>query len=349
LIKVFDFFSGCGGTSKGFKDAGFEIICALDNDPEAAATYKQNFPKTTFINDDITKVNTSQIQTFINSCNKDPILFCGCAPCQPFSKQKTKKKNHDERIFLLNEFKRFVEKYSPDYIFIENVPGIQQLLKKDGPFENFLILLKKLRYFFDYSVVTSQSFGIPQRRKRLVLVASLLGEIKLPKPICDPAQGLNNYSTVREWIGDLPVIEAGTEHLDIPNHRAAKLSIKNIERIKATPEGGSRLSWPKHLWLRCHLNGYKGHTDVYGRMKWDEPATGLTTRCISLSNGRFGHPEQNRAISVREAACLQTFPLDFVFKGNLNSMARQVGNAVPVKLAEVFGNHILNHYREYHG
>ncbi|MCG8638004.1 MAG: DNA cytosine methyltransferase [Desulfobacterales bacterium] len=349
MIKVFDFFSGCGGTSKGFKNAGLDLICAIDNDSDAAATYEHNFPDTTFINQDITQIDTEEISSHIKSCQNAPILFSGCAPCQPFSKQKTQKKDQDHRIYLLNEFKRFVAKYLPQYIFIENVPGLQKLFKKDSPFETFLTLLKKLGYFYDYSVITSQSFGVPQRRKRLVLVASSLGEISIPKPACDPENGLGDYSTVRDWIEDLPAINAGEEHALIANHRSAALSNKNLERIRRTPEGGNRLNWPKHLWLKCHLNGYKGHTDVYGRMKWDEPATGLTTRCISLSNGRFGHPDQNRAISIREAACLQTFPMDFIFKGNLNSMARQIGNAVPVKLAEVFGTHILKHYSDIHG
>jgi DNA (cytosine-5)-methyltransferase 1 len=172
-----------------------------------------------------------------------------------------------------------------------------------------------------------------------------LKKIELPSETHGPNTKNIKYSSVRDWISNLPPIDAGKTHSTIPNHQAARLSSINLKRIKLTPEGGNRLSWPKYLWLNCHKNGYKGHTDVYGRMKWDAPATGLTTRCISYSNGKFGHPDQNRAISVREAACLQTFPMDFIFEGNMNSKARQIGNAVPVLLAKVFGKHINKHYK----
>jgi DNA (cytosine-5)-methyltransferase 1 len=147
----------------------------------------------------------------------------------------------------------------------------------------------------------------------------------------------------------LPRLNAGEIDAHDPMHRSASLSETNLKRILATPIDGSRLDWPKNLWLRCHSDGYDGHTDVYGRMKWDEPTTALTTKCQSLSNGRFGHPEQHRAISIREAACLQTFPRSYLFEGGIQSMARQIGNAVPVLLAQHFGenfNRLLNKYME---
>jgi len=349
LIQVFDFFAGCGGTSKGFEMAGCNIAFALDNNRDATLTFKENFRNTTVLNKDITKVKIEQIEPLVAGCKGQPLLFCGCAPCQPFTKQKTTKKNVDDRIQLLSEFQRFVKAFKPHYVFIENVPGMQKKVCHSSPFKAFVSFLKSAEYSFEFKVIQSQDYGIPQKRKRLVLVACRTNLISIPEKLCDPSKGLKNYSTVREWIADLPPIKAGEEHPTVSNHRSAQLSPTNLERIKSTPEGGNRLNWPKFLWLDCHKNGYKGHTDVYGRMKWDEPATGLTTRCISLSNGRFGHPEQNRAISVREAACLQTFPPNFIFQGSLNSMARQIGNAVPVKLAEVFGKHMINHYRNLNG
>ena len=179
------------------------------------------------------------------------------------------------------------------------------------------------------------------------MIASRLGEIQFCPATHGPGKQTSNYSTVRDWIGDLPPIKAGETHPSDPNHRAASLSPKNLERIMALSEGEDRRSWPNKLKLDCHSNDYTGHTDVYGRMSWAKPASGLTTRCISLSNGRFGHPEQNRAISVREAACLQTFPRDFIFCGSLNSMARQIGNALPVLLAENFGRNFINHFETY--
>ena len=173
-------------------------------------------------------------------------------------------------------------------------------------------------------------------------MGSLHGPIRLPEETHGPGTSNQSYETVRDWISHLPAIGAGEEHPEVVNHRAARLSALNLERVQATPEGGGRGDWPDALRLDCH-KGFDGYSDVYGRMSWDSPASGLTTRCISYSNGRFGHPEQNRAISIREAACLQTFPEDFVFKGSMNSMARQIGNAVPVRLAKVFGRRFIEH------
>jgi len=346
VMKVFDFFSGCGGTSKGFVQAGLESVFALDFDRDAAASFQSNFSNTHVEHRDIRKLRTKSISTLIRAQNEAPILFCGCAPCQPFTKQNTTRVEKDERAPLLNSFARFVKVYRPHYVFIENVPGIQKV-KTKGAFDKFCRDLKNMEYSIATNVVAAQDFGVPQKRRRLVLIASRVGDIDLPNPTHGP-ETKRGYSTVEDWIRHFPSIEAGEEHPDILNHRAAKLSPLNLERIKATPVGGSRADWPSYLELDCHKN-YNGHVDVYGRMRWDAPATGLTTRCISLSNGRFGHPEQNRAISVREAAAIQTFPDDFVFTGSLNSQARQVGNAVPTKLAEAFGRHILEHWEAHNG
>lgn len=345
-IKVFDFFAGCGGSCKGFQQAGMDIVFALDNDPDSAQTFRQNFPCSHFELTDIEKFPTTALSQFIKSCQEHPILFSGCAPCQPFTKQNTTRRSNDERIILLNEFSRFVTGYLPEFIFVENVPGLQKICVDEGPFGDFLKVLDKLKYFYKYDIVASKKYGVPQKRRRLLLIASRLGPIDFYPETHGPNTPNPKYSTVKEWIGDLPPIEAGETYPYVPNHVAAVLEPKNLYRIKSTPEGGGRKDWPEHLWLDCHSK-YNGHTDVYGRMRWDEPATGLTTRCISLSNGRFGHPEQHRAISVREAACIQTFPRDFIFYGGLNSMARQIGNAVPVLLAECFGKNFINHLGSY--
>jgi len=347
-VKVFDFFSGCGGTCRGFLNAGMHIISGLDNDADAGRTFKQNFPGTHFIQEDIKSVRCESLQPLIDDCRGHPILFSGCAPCQPFTKQKTNHRQDDNRQALLNEFIRFVKFYEVEFIFIENVPGIQRIENGDGPFRTLINTLDKLRYKYKYDVITSQSYGVPQMRRRLVLIASRLGDIDFPEQTHGPSC-YNKYSTVRDWIADLPPIRAGETHPVVPNHRAADLSTINLERIRSIDVGGDRRSWPKSLKLNCHANGYEGHTDVYGRMRWDVPATGLTTRCISLSNGRFGHPEQDRAISVREAARLQTFPNNFIFEGSLNSMARQIGNAVPVLLAERFGRNFIQHLIDVQG
>lgn len=339
MVKVFDFFSGCGGTSCGFSQAGLEIVLGLDNDPEAARTYRTNFPNADFIQEDISTLDTDALRPWMSQVSQ-PVLFCGCAPCQPFSKQNRSKNATDSRRTLLSEFGRFVQAWKPDYVFVENVPGMQRLNKEEGPFFTFTSLLDKLGYLYQVEVLPASWFGVPQTRERLVLLASLHPGISLPEPTHGP--GKMPYSTVRDWIGSMPPINAGDTHPEDADHRAAVLSKSNLKRIISTPEGGGREFWKKDLWLDCHKN-HKGHTDVYGRLAWDKLAAGLTTRCISYSNGRFGHPVQNRAISAREAACLQTFPRDFSFSGTLNSKARQIGNAVPPLMAKSIGKSILDH------
>jgi DNA (cytosine-5)-methyltransferase 1 len=336
-IKVFDFFSGCGGTSCGLDAAGMDIVFALDSDPVALETFKENFPKAETIASNIQDVEPQQL-TYLIEKQKAPILFCGCAPCQPFSRQNNHKRVDDPRRNLLTEFSRFISYWKPEYILIENVPGLQKL-KSKGPFNGFLNQITKIGYSYSYAVLPARGFGVPQKRERLVLVASLIGEIELPELTHGPELG-KPYSTLKDWISDLPAISAGETSLLDPDHQAAKLSDLNIQRIKATPEGGGREFWPEELWLNCH-KGHKGHTDVYGRLHWDKPASGLTTRCISLSNGRFGHPVQDRALSIREAACLQTFPRSYRFKGNMVSKAKQIGNAVPPLMAQKIAESII--------
>ena len=345
-IKVVDFFSGCGGTSKGFKNAGLAPILAIDNDEDSKKTFENNFPNVEFLLRDIYKLTPEDLAKYWENGGEYPILFSGCAPCQPFTKQNTIHKEHDPKKGLLLEFLRFIKYFLPEYIFIENVPGIQKVNGEDGPFTKFVEEISNLGYFFKYQVIQSQDFGVPQMRRRLILIGSLLGPIDFPNKSHGPGTKNPNYATVRQFISKYPRIQAGETCPDIPNHRAAALSDTNLKRIKYLEEGQDRRCWPEELALECHKNDYSGHTDVYGRMWWDKPASGLTTRCISLSNGRFGHPDQNRAISVREAAALQTFPDDFVFAGNLNSMARQIGNAVPVLLAEKFGENFNVHFSQ---
>jgi DNA (cytosine-5)-methyltransferase 1 len=357
-IAAFDFFCGCGGTSRGFQNAGIDIAFALDIDPDAKKTFVKNFPQTLFCEKSITELLTSDLQPALDKYKDSYKLFCGCAPCQPFTKQNTVSPRNDTRKSLLSQFGSIIEEFKPDFIFVENVPGLQSVPKnKRGPFPKFKKLLQNLDYHISYSVVAAQDYGAPQLRRRFVLLASKYGEIDIPSSThgidCD-----NPYKTVRDAIADLPPIDAGEtyEGPSIVNHRAADLSELNMKRIEASkPDGGGRNNWPKKLWPPCYTrtneNGetHPGHTDCYGRLWWDKPATGLTTRCISYSNGRFGHPEQNRAISVREAARLQGFDDAFEFSGSLTSMARQIGNAVPVDLAYAMGKHFVDHLKAING
>jgi DNA (cytosine-5)-methyltransferase 1 len=351
-IAVYDFFCGCGGTSRGFQKAGMDIVFALDVDSDAKNTFVKNFPDTHFCEKSITKLTTDDLQPIIDTYKDCYSLFCGCAPCQPFTKQNTEGRKYDVRRNLLKHFSEIIEQYRPDLVFVENVPGLQKVQKnKQGPFPAFKKLLDELDYKMDYSVIAAQDYGTPQLRRRFVLLASKHGEITIPKPT-HGKDGDNPYKTVRDAIEDLPAITAGETYNrpNIFNHRAAELSELNMKRIQASDhDGGGRNNWPKKLWPNCYTRTnekgerHSGHTDCYGRLWWDKPATGLTTRCISYSNGRFGHPEQDRALSIREAARIQGFDDNFEFIGNLNSMARQIGNAVPVDLAYAMGRHFINH------
>ena len=331
-IDVFDFFSGCGGTSCGFRDAGFNIKMGLDVDHDSAETFRLNFPEAQFIETDIRTVHPSILDNLIDRSN--PILFSGCAPCQPFSKQNRQRQPNDKRLNLLDEFGRFVQHWLPDYVFIENVPGMQKKETKSETFSRFTKLLTTLGYSYQTKVVEAQWYGVPQKRSRLILLASLHQEIELPTPT--HGKDGTPYSTTRDWISNLPEIKHGECDPTDSDHFSMQLSEINLERIQMTPEGGGREHWPDRLVLPCH-RGYEGNIDVYGRLSWDKPAVGLTTKCISYSNGRFGHPTQDRALSLREAACLQTFPRTFRFVGSKSSRARQVGNAVPPLMAKRVG------------
>jgi DNA (cytosine-5)-methyltransferase 1 len=343
----YDFFSGCGGTSQGMREAGLTIKLGIDFDRDSAKTYRKNFPAARFIERDIRLLKVKDIAPHVSSsARRRPVVFGACAPCQPFSKQRRPNRKVDARKDLLREFHRFVRAYLPEYVFIENVPGLQSVDDKEGPFAQFLKLLTRLGYWHAHQVVLASHYGVPQHRRRLVLIASRLGPISFPKPTHGPKTNRKKLPSVWDAIRHLPAIPAGGIHPTVLNHRAAGLSEVNLLRIKATRAGSTRKNWPEELVLECHKD-HDGHSDVYGRMVKNAPSSALTTRCISLSNGRFGHPVQHRAISVREAACLQNFPMNFEFLGNLESMGRQVGNAVPVAMARVFGKAIDRHYRKY--
>ncbi len=367
-IVVYDFFSGCGGTSSGLRNAGMEIALGLDFDKYSYKTFKKNFPEAEFICEDINNIKTTDLEDYVGKpgSRTRKILFTGCAPCQPFSvlnrwkksdlptddkqelerrEKRDKEKIKKERLLL--EFIRFIRYYLPDFIFVENVPGFQKISNEHAPFAELLKVLDELGYKYPKpKIIEMHKYGVPQRRRRIILIASLLGEIDYPEETNDGKDV--RFATVFDKIGGinaLPKIEQGETHPLIPNHQSAGLSSLNLQRIKAIPIGGNRLSLPENLQLECHKGKDATHTDVYSRLFWHEPATGLTTRCTSLSNGRFGHPEEDRAISAREAARLQTFSDKFIFEGGLNAVARQIGNAVPVLLAERFGENFISHFR----
>jgi DNA (cytosine-5)-methyltransferase 1 len=317
-----------------------EIRFGLDVDPEAASTYRRNFPETTFAETDIAKLGVETVAEAVDD-GPGPLLVSACAPCQPYSTFVGQRRK-DPRRSLLLRLLPFIKELRPSYVFLENVPGLKTANTNAGTFSRFCKSLREQGYELTSSVVDCQSYGVPQRRRRLILLASLTGVVQIPSPT-HGAGTPNDLSTVWEWIGDLPALEAGGSHPQIPNHLASALSDLNLRRLQATPVRGGRNDWPDDLKLACHKD-HSGHCDVYGRMDPDGQAPVLTTKCTSISNGRFGHPFQDRPISVREAACLQTFPRSFVFNGGIKSATRQVGNAVPVLVAQRMGEAFVVHH-----
>lgn len=273
--------------------------------------------------------------------------MAGCAPCQPFSSYAFKNKNKDEKKYnLLYEFGRLVKDVQPDIVTMENVPAIASF-KLQSVLGDFVKTLESEGYYVSYHVVYCPDYGIPQTRKRLVLLASKLGEIEL----IPPTHRKDNYVTVRDVISNLPPLQAGEECPADKLHRCRALSALNMRRMEATPYGGSWKDWPEELLLNCHKKeGGKSFGSVYGRMTWEEPAPTMTTLCTGIGNGRFGHPIQNRAISAREAALFQTFPTTYKFFPNeqevsLTKASRYIGNAVPPRLGEVIAESIKKHIR----
>ncbi|MDF0706968.1 DNA cytosine methyltransferase [Flagellimonas okinawensis] len=350
MLKAVDFFCGAGGVTCGFQKIGINVLGGLDIDPKFRETYEDN-NGTVFLNEDVSRL--SLIPQRLSELlpiqrNDDTLIFVGCSPCQYYSNLKSDKTKSKEGRLLLEDFKEFVLYYKPGFVFIENVPGLET--KKGSPLSKFKRELKKVGYVFDEKVLNAKYFGVPQNRRRFVLIASRLNkEIKLPLQI----RKKENLVTVQDAIGDynlFPQVEAGHKDGSSRQHSVARLSKINLERVQNTPtDGGSRLSWANNdrLQLECYKN-HDGHYDVYGRMFWKKPAPTLTTRFVYTSTGRYTHPEQDRGISLREGATLQSFPLNYKFhSSNQGTIATMIGNAVPPKLAEAIGQSLIEHWNKW--
>lgn len=333
-----DLFCGAGGLTRGLRNAGIGVILGIDNNEECRLTYELNNRPAEFLCSDLRDVEAKDVSRRLAGRSKVPLLLAGCAPCQPFSTHKRSAESDDESK-LLREVARMTQALNPEWVFIENVPGLARV-KGNSTYRRFKSALREQGYVFADGTVDAKWFGVPQNRRRLVLIASRVGEPSLPEPT--HGKGKKSYHTVRAAIGHLPRLAAGERDPGIPNHFAADLTEVNLNRLRLTPvDGGGRLDWPDSVGLQCHKER-TGHEDVYGRMRWDAPAPTLTCRCFSISNGRYGHPDQDRAISLREAASLQSFPEEYQFFGpSQRSLGAQIGNAVPVSLAEAIGRHIL--------
>lgn len=343
-ISVIDLFCGIGGLTNGLKQSGIEVKAGIDFDKSCRYAYETN-NNATFVGEDIAKITGDDLKKLWGE-NKIKVLV-GCAPCQPFSthSNKIKDKENGDKWNLLNEYLRLVEETKPLVLSMENVTN---LANKDI-FLNFVNGLKELGYFISYKKVFCPDYGIPQKRRRLVLLASRLGEISLLPPTHDK----NHYLTVRDAIGNLPVVNSGEKDKNDFLHFTSKMSELNIRRIKSSVPNGTWEDWSDDLKLQCHKKQTgKTYKAVYGRMSWNEPSPTVTTQFYNYGTGRFGHPEQNRALTVREASILQTFPKDYKFVENENSifitrLGTHIGNAVPVKLGYIIGQSMLKHLEIY--
>lgn len=346
--SAIDLFCGIGGLSYGLQKAGISVVAGVDLDGTSQFAYEENV-KADFILKDISKFHGDEINKKYWS-GKDQIkILAGCAPCQPFSthSNKIKNKGQTKKWRLISEFKRLIEETNPDIVTMENVPN----LANQKIFKDFVTFLEQKGYFVSYSNVFCPDYGIPQKRRRLVLLASKYEEISLiPRTHSE-----ENYVTLRDAIEHLPPVEAGEICESDPLHKSIKLTEINLQRIKASKPNGTWLDWDEDLRLACHKkntgNTYKA---VYGRMSWDEPSSTITTQFHNYGTGRFGHPTQNRALTIREAAILQTFPIDYKFYENkknvfIRKLGVHIGNAVPVDLGFVIGKSIKLHVEGYYG
>ena len=346
LGTVVDLFCGIGGLSHGLIKEGFNVVAGIDNDLTCKYGYEKS-NKTRFIHKDIVDVSCEEIRDFFSVSGRGIKILVGCAPCQPFSKLNMNRANCKD-MMPLERFSFLIDGVKPDIVVMENVMGLANY----EVFPAFKTLLDTLTPAYDvhYEIVDMSEYGIPQNRKRLVFLASKFGKIDLID-----ATHRHRKNTVRDVIDGCEPLEAGeTSSIDFL-HRACVLSPLNLRRIRATPhDGGSATSWDEELLLDCYKkdSGKTYMRSVYGRMRWNNPSPTITTQFMRLGTGRYGHPEQDRAISFREAALLQTFPLDYIFQDPedpvvLSRLARHIGNAVPVEFGAVLGRSIKKHLKHH--
>ena len=342
-ITAVDLFCGVGGLTQGLGRAGIDVVLGVDLDPVCQYAFEAN-NAARFLNADVMQLRTEDLAVVFAGANGVSLL-AGCAPCQPFSTYSRSAKRersggargHDSDDWaLLRSFGELIGEFNPDLVTMENVPP----LRDQRVFREFVDGLRG--YHVDHKVVDGRMIGLPQTRKRLVLVGSKLGPIALPPP-----RGIPN--TVRATIGSLPPLKAGGVDPCDALHTASRLSALNLERIRASSPGGTWRDWPERLRAKCHTRASGAtYPSVYGRMTWDAPSPTITTQCFGYGNGRFGHPEADRAISLREAAMLQGFPRNYRFlrpreRASFATMGRLIGNAVPVPLGEYIGRAFVEH------
>ena len=339
-IYCVDLFCGTGGLTYGLQNAGIEVLAGLDVERKVEWPYEEN-TGARFVHADLMNYPLEDIRDLYPELGRgDKTMLAGCAPCQPFSSYGRTRKRQGERQVLVERFADAIEAVQPDIVTMENVPP----LTKHASFAKLLDALDRNGYSTKWKVVDCADYGVPQHRKRLVMIAGRGEEPPFPEPLSRPA------ATVKDAIYHLPPIEAGETHPDDPLHKASGLSELNLRRIRASKPGGTWLDWPEELRSPCHRRS-SGSTykNVYARMEWDKPSPTITTQFNGFGTGRFGHPEQDRAISLREGALLQSFPEWWRFVSEddpieIEPIARAIGNAVPPLLAEAIGECIVKRF-----
>jgi DNA (cytosine-5)-methyltransferase 1 len=339
VIAAVDVFCGAAGLSYGLKKSGIRIAAGIDLDPACRFPFEKNIGSA-FVQADICDVSSSTVKALFGDAKIR--VLAGCAPCQPFSGYTTRRRSIDRRWELLMEFLRIVEEVRPEIVTLENVPRLAHL----PLWTDFVSRLKAAHYHVSWSILDAALFGVPQSRRRLVLIASRLGAIELPAP------RKSKPRSVRAAIGGLASIKAGKKNIKDALHSARALTDRNLARIRIAKPAGTWREWPESMRVACHTNVTgKTYPSVYGRMSWDKPSPTITTQFYGFGNGRFGHPEQDRAITLREGALLQSFPKAFKFIGNgsrvsFREIGRLIGNAVPPALALAIGKAIVQHVNQ---
>lgn len=343
---VVDLFCGVGGLTHGFILEGFKVTAGIDADSACAYAFEKNNKGAKFIQKKIEDLNKQEVLKLFQG--KKIKILVGCAPCQPFSSYNKKGKGIDGKWKLLTKFGNIICETKPDIVSMENVPDLVKF-KNGKIYKAFINKLQDNGYYVtEYPNVYCPNYGIPQQRTRLVVFASKHGFISLIPPTHKP----ENYRSVRDTISKLEPIQAGETSTRDPLHKSSQLSELNLKRIRASRPGGTWRDWDEKLRASCHLKDKGGgYVSVYGRMTWDQPSPTITTQFFGFGNGRFGHPEQDRALSLREAALLQTFPIYYNFVSDntsipLKTVGRFIGNAVPVDLGRVISKSIKNHIKE---
>ena len=345
-VVCVDLFCGAGGLTHGLLDAGVKVVAGVDYEEACRHPYEVNHDGIAFHQADVAELKASKVAEWFGDATVR--VLAGCAPCQPFSTyalryQKAEKVEDDQRWSLLNHFGRLVSELRPDIVTMENVPTVT----RHSVFANFKSTLESVGYTVWVNVIDCAEYGLPQRRNRTVLLASLHGELQLRAPVAPETR------TVEDVIKNLPVLRHGGVNKVDRLHAASRLSALNYKRIQHSKPGGTWRDWPEQLVAKCHKkDSGKKYPAVYGRMRYDEPAPTLTTQFYGFGSGRFGHPTQARGISLREGALLQGFPKTYSFipddqELQVKALGRMIGNAVPVDLGRVIGQSIIQHVKEH--